>query len=165
MTSLSWGTPEYLDPSRAKGVPHDERKSDQFALGVTMYEVVVGRTPFEQDESEEFLTRENLEVYYRRTLTGRFFGDYKISAEFGSLIRIMVDPEATKRFERCGDALLHPFFSPSESATPITTPVRSVKKKKAKTDENSPIKVHQDANLTPTAARECRRFAVRTISG
>lgn len=31
-----------------------------------MYEVVVGRTPFEQNETEEFLTKEALEVYYQR---------------------------------------------------------------------------------------------------
>jgi hypothetical protein len=28
-----------------------------------MYEIVVGRTPFEKSEAEEFLTREALEVY------------------------------------------------------------------------------------------------------
>lgn len=28
------------------------------SLGITMYEIVVGRTPFEKDNSEEFLTKE-----------------------------------------------------------------------------------------------------------
>lgn len=63
LSQLSWGTPEYLDPLRARGSLHDERLSDVWALGVTMYEIVVGRTPFEKNDAEEFLTRDALEVY------------------------------------------------------------------------------------------------------
>lgn len=45
------------------GSLHDERLSDIWALGVTMYEIVVGRTPFEKTDAEEFLTRDALEIY------------------------------------------------------------------------------------------------------
>lgn len=34
-SEISWGTPEYLDPQRAKGLKHDERASDVWALGVS----------------------------------------------------------------------------------------------------------------------------------
>jgi protein-serine/threonine kinase len=34
-SEISWGTPEYLDPERAKGQRHDERASDVWALGVS----------------------------------------------------------------------------------------------------------------------------------
>lgn len=43
------------------------------------YEIVVGRTPFEENDKEEFLTKEALEIYYQRTLTNEFFGQVYIS--------------------------------------------------------------------------------------
>ncbi|BGP51840.1 hypothetical protein JCM10450v2_007796 [Rhodotorula kratochvilovae] len=124
LSSLSWGTPEYLSPERAKGLVHDERLSDVFALGVTMYEIVVGRTPFEKSEDETFLNREQLEVYYERTTTGKFYGDYILSSEFDSLIRQMVDPSVQLRMQSCATALRHRFFaqSPPSSARSPGTP-------------------------------------------
>ncbi|KWU45609.1 kinase-like protein, partial [Rhodotorula sp. JG-1b] len=92
ISSLSWGTPEYLSPERAKGAVHDERLSDVFALGVTMYEIVVGRTPFEETEDETFLNREALVEYYTRTLTGRFWGESNLSTSFTQLISKMISP-------------------------------------------------------------------------
>ena len=40
---------------------------------------MVGRTPFEETDKEEFLTKEALEIYYQRTLTNTFFGKVDIS--------------------------------------------------------------------------------------
>lgn len=48
-SNLSYGTPEYLSPERARGLPHDTRKSDVWSLGVTFFEILVGRTPFERE--------------------------------------------------------------------------------------------------------------------
>lgn len=112
LSSLSWGTPEYLSPERARGVLHDERLSDVWALGVTLYEIVVGRTPFEKTESEEFLSREALEVYYHRTTSSAFCGTYSISEELENLLHQMVEPNTNLRLALCSDALRHPFFAP-----------------------------------------------------
>ena len=83
---MSYGTPEvstsytidtshsddtciqYLSPERAKGQKHDTRKSDIWALGVTFFEVLVGRTPFEWQEGEQLSSVEQLKAYWERTV-------------------------------------------------------------------------------------------------
>jgi serine/threonine protein kinase len=44
-TSLKYGTPHYMAPEHIQG--HPEKQSDVYALGVMLYEMLVGRRPFE----------------------------------------------------------------------------------------------------------------------
>jgi serine/threonine protein kinase len=44
-TSLSFGTPHYMAPEHIRGKP--ERRSDLFSLGVILYQMLVGRRPFQ----------------------------------------------------------------------------------------------------------------------
>lgn len=84
-----------------------------------MYEICVGRTPFEANSKEEFLTKEALEVYYQRTLTNRFYGEHNISPSFASLISQMVESDVDMRMQTCAQAEEHEFFA---SPKPIRRP-------------------------------------------
>lgn len=112
--SPSWAlSSEYLSPERSKGEVHDERLSDMWALGVTFFEIATGRTPFEH-EDEQFLSKEQLEVYYKRTLSPKWVGTWSIPRTLESLCRLMLRPDPKDRI-LSEEALMHPFFCKSGS--------------------------------------------------
>ena len=49
-TGVSIGTPEYMSPEQAEGLPIDGR-SDLFSLGIVLYQLVTGQAPFQGDTS------------------------------------------------------------------------------------------------------------------
>ncbi|KAG8930857.1 hypothetical protein FRC02_003598 [Tulasnella sp. 418] len=104
LSNLAYGTPEYLPPERARGLLHDTRLSDIYSLGVTFFEILVGRTPFEfsgEDGAADLCTEEQLEAYYQRTKAGRWLGEgewcSRLSVGAERLIRLMTDPVAERR--------------------------------------------------------------------
>jgi serine/threonine protein kinase len=89
-SNLAYGTPEYLSPERARGTLHDTRKSDIYSLGITFFEILVGRTPFEDDDGCELSTPIELERYWEKSNSGMWLGEWNMSA--GTLLLFSKHP-------------------------------------------------------------------------
>ncbi|PVG00265.1 kinase-like protein [Serendipita vermifera] len=115
-SSLAYGTPEYLSPERAKGLMHDTRKSDVWSLGVTFFEIIMARTPFENDRGDNLVCPKGMDVYWHRTLKGKWIDiDSEkfrrcISPGLERLLRRMLAPNADMRIDS-EDVLTDPYWS------------------------------------------------------
>ena len=64
---------------------------------MTFFEILIGRTPFEHSEGEQFSTKDDLEKYWERTLRGKWVGAWKMSKGVEKLLRRMILPNADLR--------------------------------------------------------------------
>ncbi|KAK7048599.1 kinase domain-containing protein [Favolaschia claudopus] len=150
-SNLSYGTPEeYLSPERARGLPHDTRKSDVWSLGVSFFEILIGRTPFEYSDSEQFSTKEDLEKYWGRTLRGRWVGTWKMSKPMERLLRRMISPNADLRCT-ASDAMKDSYWRQADS-----THRRSASYTSSVVFEKDPSKLGSPISPWSTKAKENR---------
>ncbi len=126
------GTPGYLSPEVCLGKPIDQR-SDIFSLGIVMFEMLTGRTPF-SDESPLGLMLEvvKAEMPDVQQLNG------EVDAQTAAILSRMVAKEPEQRFQSCHDLVAaleaHPLVvrgstvklnrpaAPADAATMIGTP-------------------------------------------
>jgi len=52
-----WGTPTYMSPEHAKGLPTIDHRADVYSLGILLYESIAGRPPFRSDKPSEILDK------------------------------------------------------------------------------------------------------------
>lgn len=105
-TSTMCGTPNYLSPEIANQTSYGF-KSDCWSLGIILYVLLAGRSPFEG---------ENQGMTLKRIKSGKFVMPKKLSANAQDLIHLILTQDTEKRLTT-DEMLVHPFFNCAESYT------------------------------------------------
>lgn len=93
------GTPEYLSPEQCEGKTVDQR-SDIYSLGVTLYELLSGKTPYEADTPVSMLMK---------IVKGEFPPLREVNPNVPESLRVIVDKmmlkDVQKRYQRMEEVI------------------------------------------------------------
>lgn len=168
-TSSMMGSPLYMSPEQMRSTKDVDARTDIWALGVILYELLAGKAPFDADSIPELsakilldeptpLTRadvpEPLKEAIKRALSKRLPERYPSIAEFASALA----PHASKRsrttVERISRILTQAGLSTGQYDAPMTMP--------PPTDALAATRV--DSAVPATTASTARRDANATVS-
>lgn len=94
------GTASYMSPEQARGLPVDAR-TDIWSLGVTLYEMVVGRAPFAGNTATEILAQ----IIEREPVPAARV-DPKVPAELERIISKTLAKDPEERYQTAKDLLI-----------------------------------------------------------
>jgi serine/threonine-protein kinase len=122
-TGMVLGTPHYMSAEQAKGLPADQR-SDIYALGVILYEMLVGKVPFDDKSIPSILVKHLTES---PKPPSSLRGD--IPREVETLVLRCLEKDPQRRFQSADDlgkALAdrldtagHPILDPTVATVPL----------------------------------------------
>lgn len=101
VTQIAAGTLYYMSPEQIKGLKNVDNRSDIYAIGMTIYEMLAGRTPFEKSESEFSIQKQIVE--------GKIPSPVKfnplIPKAFVKLIMKAIEKDADKRYQTVAEMI------------------------------------------------------------
>ena len=118
-TGISLGTPTYMSPEQATGGRHLDARTDVYALGCVLYEMLAGEAPFTGPTPQSVVARVMTDEPRRLTDHRKTVPAHVDAAVRRALQKLPADRFASAR--EFADALLQPDSGALASAEPVTT--------------------------------------------
>jgi serine/threonine protein kinase/regulator of sirC expression with transglutaminase-like and TPR domain len=133
------GTPEYMSPEQVEGKEVDQR-TDTYALGVILYEMVTGRVPFEGDTALTVAVKHKTE----EPEDPRRFNT-QLSEELSRMILRCLEKDKDKRFQSAGE--IESELTNIEEGIPTTE--RAIPERKPLTSREITVQLNPKTLLIP----------------
>jgi len=149
VTGTIMGTPEYMSPEQASGTAVD-RRTDIYALGIVLYEMLTGKVPFRGDTAIEVLQMHLTKIPESPKLLNP-----EIPGNLASVIAKMIEKQAANRY----DSFRHVINAlsqamPDSMRTTIGVAVKDIKPKVDRLKEGRGPRVRERIIIqTPAAVR------------
>ena len=126
-TGMSLGTPHYMSPEQAMGEREITAKSDVYALGCVLYEMLTGEPPFTGPTAQAIIARVMTEEPRSLTLQRKSIPPHVEAAVVTALSKLPADRFATaalfsEALSRPGMATVATSARPGTAARPVPTP-------------------------------------------
>ncbi|UCC41265.1 MAG: protein kinase [Candidatus Aminicenantes bacterium] len=158
-TGMIIGTPDYMSPEQAEGEETDHC-SDIYSLGITLYEMVTGKVPFEGDSVLSVALKHKSDL----PLAPKELND-QISEELSAIILKCMAKKREDRYQSAQEMLSD--LTNLEEGTDITAsawraqvPAFLVEKKEAPVEKEGPVFVARKAEL-----ERLNKFLDKALSG
>jgi serine/threonine protein kinase/WD40 repeat protein len=154
-TGVVLGTPAYMGPEFVMGLPYDGRV-DQYALAVTVFEIMAGRTPFEATTPGAMLVKQTTET--ARPLSELVAG---ASLELAAAVQKGLSKDPNNRFPSCSafaEAVLRGYNGAAQPGPRVSSGMRPtdapVSQQTVPHGHANPVKPVSMPRFTPMAPQQ-----------
>ena len=139
------GTPYYMPPEQARNAKHVDGRSDIYALGATLYNLLTGKLPFDGETTVEVLEAKQ---------KGDFQPARRINPEVPERLDLILDktlaPDPDHRYQSCEELIrdLRSVGTPSEKLAFLQSAAAPEKKQSAKPSATAALRTTAAASQT-----------------
>ncbi|HEY0983145.1 serine/threonine protein kinase [Schlesneria sp.] len=169
-SGMGLGTPYYMAPEQARNAKHVDRRSDIYALGITLYHLLTGQLPFKGESVMEVIMAKELGKYPPARKLNQ-----QVPDKLDLIISKMIEKDPAHRMKDCDEVikLLAGLGLENSSLSFIETAdrvVQSAAAKKANTSpgervDSSPISNRANGGTPPSSDLEDEIKARTTKAG
>jgi serine/threonine protein kinase len=98
---LALGTPYYMAPEQIRGRENIDGRADLYALGATLYHLVVGHPPFPYPSVERVL-----QAHLEEELTPPDHLNQKLSSGLGEVVEFVMNKDRRRRYRNADDLII-----------------------------------------------------------